>query len=179
MLVAAASTSVVFAAFCWAVQLPKYHQRQNVYFDNDGEARPAKHQDAHDRTARILVVIFTLATLLLSAGNWIAQNRNAGLGIITIAWVLRHSRHTSTCLIESADNHRCRVLFACATVSREATTVLHRSADSCLIARIIAWPVNYYFQGISRSIHILVSSCPWHRPCLHMLFSTTASHCVS
>lgn len=146
LLIAAASTSIVLAAFYRVTQLPNYHQRQHVYYDDDGEAAPAEHQENQDRTARILVVLFALATLLLSAWNWVVQGHDARLTIITISWVLCQPGRLSTCLIEFADDHCCGFFLACSTVATEATTLRYRFAGSCFITHVVARFSNHYCQ---------------------------------
>jgi hypothetical protein len=179
MFVAAASTSIVLAAFYRVTQLPDYHQRHHVYCDDDGEALPTGDQEDHDRTVRILVALFTLATLLLSAWNWIVQGQDAGLAIITISWVFCQSSYLLTFLMKTADNNLCKCLLACSTVVTKATALRHRSADSCVVTSGLTRFGIYYFQGILRSIYILVSSCPWGLSCLHMLFFAAAPNSVS
>lgn len=86
--VAAAGTSVLFAAFYRATQLPADDdKRHHVYGDDDGEAVPAEHDDIRDRPARISIVFFSLAAFMLSAWNWATQEHLSELAIITISWV--------------------------------------------------------------------------------------------
>ena len=88
LLAAAASTSIVLTAFYRATQIPDSYKRNHVYNDDDGEATaPTECEGACDRTPRILIAFFALATFLLSAWNWTLHKRDAELSIITIAWV--------------------------------------------------------------------------------------------
>jgi len=89
ILVAAASTSILFAAFYRVTQRPVYHKRHHVYSDDDGDAVPAEHDETGNRTARISIAFFALISFSLSAWNWTVQKHNTELTIITIAWVCR------------------------------------------------------------------------------------------
>ena len=88
ILVAAASTSILFAAFCRVTQPPDYHKPHHVYSDDDGEAAPVEHYETGERTTRVLMALFALVASILSVWNWTVQQHNAELVVITIAWVL-------------------------------------------------------------------------------------------
>jgi hypothetical protein len=88
ILAATASTSIMLAAYYRVTQQPDCNKPHHVYCDDDGEALPAGHQESRNRTTRILMALFALATFLLSACNWAIQEHVSGLAIITIAWVL-------------------------------------------------------------------------------------------
>jgi hypothetical protein len=178
MLLAAGSTSIVLAAFCWMMRLPDYHQHNHIYRDEDGEALPAKHDEERDRTVRILVVLFALATLLLSIWTWIEQGHDTNLAIIAVAWVLYQSGSCLIFLTECADNHHRKVLPACPTAITEAATLRYCLANSSLLTHVDARVSSHYIQGISRSIHVMVSSRLRSRSCFHMLFSAETSYCI-
>jgi hypothetical protein len=179
LLAAAASTSIVLASFYRATQLPDSHKRNHVYSDDDGEATaPAECEGNCDRTPRIFIAFFALATSLLSAWNWTLHGHDAGLSIVTIAWVSYPSRCFLTCLTNFAVDHRSGFCLACHSIVTKATTLHYRLANSCLITYIVAGVSNHHTQGIPESSHILGSSCPRSFPCLHMLFFAAASKCV-
>lgn len=93
ILVAAASTSILLQTFYRLTQLPDSNKRQHVYDDDDGEAASTESDETRDRTARIWIAFFALATFLLSAWNWFIPEHVSGLAIITIAWVFYHSTY--------------------------------------------------------------------------------------
>lgn len=179
ILVAAASTSILFAAFYRVTQRPDYHKRHHVYSDDDGEAVSAEHDRTGDRTVRILIAFFALAAFLLSAWNWTVQQQNAGLAIITIAWVCYQSNFLSTFLIRSADDHRLGILPTCSTIDPKTTTIRCESAHSRPVTHIITGLGNCDFQGISESNRILVPGGPWSLPGSRMLLFATATWRVS
>jgi len=175
ILVAAASTSVLFAAFYRATQLPADHKRHHVYGDDDGEAVPAEHDDVRDRPARILIAFSSLAVFILSAWNWVTQEHASGLAIITILWVRRQSSYLLISLTRPADNHHFGLFFASSTIVSKATTLRNWSASSYYITHIVVRVGNCHIQGISKSSDKLDPNCHWSLPCLRMLFFTAAA----
>lgn len=175
ILVAAASTSILVAAFYRVTQRPDYHKRHHVYSDDDGEAVSVEHDETGDRTARISIAFFALAAFLLSAWNWTVQEHNAGLAIITIAWVCCQSNCLPTCLIRFADDDHLGLLLPRSTIASKTTAIRYRSAHSCFITRIVTRVGNCHFQGTSRSNRTLGPGCPWSLLGLHMLLVTTAT----
>lgn len=179
ILVTAASTSILFAAFYRATQLPDYHKRHHVYNDDDGEAVPVEHDDTGERTTRILMALFALAAFILSVWNWTVQQHNAGLVVITIAWVFCQSIYLSTSLTWPVDHNHVGLLLACSAIASETTTLRHWPAYNCFVTNIVTRLGNCHFQGISTSIHILDPGYPWRLPGLHMLFFATATQRIS
>ena len=179
LFVAVASTSIVFAAFCWVAQVPDHHQRQHVYRDKDGEALPTKDEKSQDKTVRMLAVLLTLTASLLSVWNWVVQSYDTGLAIIAVAWVHCQPDQLRTCLTTSADYHHCGISLACSTLFTEAAALHYRLANSSIIAHVVARLGNHYIQRISRPTHVLVTSCPWDMPGLYVLLSAEASDRVS
>ena len=175
ILVAAASTSILFAAFYRVTQQPDYHKRHHVYSDDDGEAVFTEHDETGDRKLRVSIAFFALAAFLLSAWNWTVQEHNAELVVITIAWVCCQLNYLRTCLIRFADVNHPGLLPACSTIASKTTTLRYRPAYSCSIARIVTRLGDCNVQGISVSNQILAPSCPWSLPGLHMLFFATAT----
>lgn len=175
ILVAAASTSMIIAAFSGVAQLSDYQKRHHIYSDHDGEALLVEHQTHLDRTTRLSIALLALAAFILSVWNWTVQKHTAGLALVTIAWVSCHSGFLSTCLTNSADNHHFGLPLHLSTIAQNTKTLRDQSAHSCFINRIVARISNSHLQKISRTSRILAANCPWSIPSLHMLFFATAT----
>lgn len=175
ILVAAASTSILFAAFYRATQLPDYHEKHHVYNDDDGEAVPAEYHEPADRALRIWIAFFALAAFLLSVWNWTTQEHNSGLAITTIAWVCCQSNHLLTCLTWFADDDHLGLLPPRHTITSKTTAIRYRFAYSCFVTRIVTRLGNRHFQEIPESNRTLGPGCPWSLLGLHMLLVTTAT----